>query len=126
MTALVDKVNFGGHSLVYLPRYLTKGDPLFQESNEAIRNKFMSSLRKLYPNLESDDIYASCISRVADFPVLSTLDFSENCLPPTSTSLRNVFIVNSAQIPNGTNNVNEIVRLASERVVDLISYMNRE
>ncbi|MGA2531536.1 MAG: FAD-dependent oxidoreductase [Candidatus Aminicenantales bacterium] len=120
MTALVDRANFGGHSLVYLPRYLTKGDPLFQKDDEAVKDIFLSSLRIMYPDLGSDDLVASCISRIVDFPVIPTLDYYEKSFPPSATSMRNVFIANSAQIPNGTNNVNEIVALANGKALEFV------
>ena len=46
------------------------------------------------------------------FP-LPTLEYSAN-VPDVKTSLENVFIVNSAQITNGTLNVNETVLLAEK------------
>jgi len=44
---------------------------------------------------------------------VSTLDYSTAALPPVRTSLTNVFIANSAQIANGTLNVNETIGLAN-------------
>ena len=43
---------------------------------------------------------------------VSTLDYSTVALPPVRT-LSNVFIANSAQIANGTLNVNETIGLAN-------------
>ena len=123
MTALVDKSNFGGHSLIYLPRYMTKGDPLFTKSDEAIKDAFMTSLKMMHPKLNAADLVAYQISRIADFPVIPTLHYHEKSLPSSVTSMANVFIVNSAQILNGTNNVNEIVRLANEKAAELLSLL---
>jgi hypothetical protein len=44
---------------------------------------------------------------------VTTLNYSEEGMPPLRTSLPNVFVVNSAQIANGTLNVNETVGLAN-------------
>ncbi|MEO6589062.1 MAG: hypothetical protein ABIP06_07020 [Pyrinomonadaceae bacterium] len=46
---------------------------------------------------------------------IPTLNYSAN-VPDVKTSLENIYIVNSAQITNGTLNVNETVQLA-ERFV---------
>ena len=119
MTALVDRANFGGLALVYLPRYLAKGDPFFLKSDGEIAGLFMAALRTVHPGLRDDDLAASCVSRLVDFPVVPTLDYSERSLPPTATSLGNVFVVNSAQIPGGTNNVNEIVGLADRKAREI-------
>jgi hypothetical protein len=42
---------------------------------------------------------------------MPVLNYSRD-LPPTKTSVDGVYIVNSAQIVNGTLNVNETIRLA--------------
>jgi hypothetical protein len=46
------------------------------------------------------------------FPI-PTLNYSDN-LPAIETSIDGVFIVNSAQITNGTLNVNETIQLAEK------------
>jgi hypothetical protein len=51
------------------------------------------------------------VSRVRQVFPLPVLNYSAN-VPQVKTSLENVFILNSAQITNGTLNVNETVRLA--------------
>jgi hypothetical protein len=50
---------------------------------------------------------------------LSTVNYSSHVLPPVETSLPNVFLVNSAQIVNGTLNVNETVGLANDKAREL-------
>ena len=37
MSALVDRQQFGGNRLVYLPKYVDPADPLFEQSDEQIR-----------------------------------------------------------------------------------------
>src|SRR5262245_14472961 len=43
-TALVDRAEFGGRSLVYLPKYVAPDDPLFGEADESIRERFVGAL----------------------------------------------------------------------------------
>jgi hypothetical protein len=38
--------------------------------------------------------------------------------------MKNIFIANSAQILNGTNNVNEIVGLANDKAAELVPFLN--
>jgi hypothetical protein len=56
------------------------------------------------------------------FPI-PTLGYSDR-VPPTSTSIPGVHIVNSAHIVNGTLNVNETVQLA-ERTVERLTGASR-
>lgn len=115
MTALVDPAEFGGKSLVYLPLYLPQDDPVWDESDQEVTERFLAGLTHMHPDLKPADVLASRISRVRRVMAISTLDYSAN-LPPIKTSLPNVFVVNSAQIVNGTLNVNETIRLAEEAI----------
>ena len=111
MSALVDKREFGGNALVYLPKYVAPDDELFEKTDAEIEDIFLSALEKMYSHFERKDVAAFKVSRVRQVFPLPTLNYSEN-VPPVETSLRNVFIVNSAQITNGTLNVNETIQLA--------------
>ena len=113
MSALVDKKEFGGNALVYLPKYVSPTDELFEKSDAEIEEIFLNALEKMYPNFKRDNVLAFKISRVRQVFPLPTLNYSEN-IPSVRTSLENVFIVNSAQITNGTLNVNETVQLAEK------------
>ncbi len=120
MTALVDRARFGGQSLVYLPRYLGQDDPFWERSDAEIRAEFVPALRRMHPGLEESDITAFQVARARQVLALSTLNYSTESMPPVATSLPGVFVVNSAQIPNGTLNVNEtlgVVEQALPRVL---------
>lgn len=113
MTALVDPQQFGGHTLIYLPKYVTSDDPMFERSDDDIRAEFVSTLERMYPHFHREDVLAFQVSRVRHVLALSTLNYSEK-LPPMKTSLPGMFVVNSAHIVNGTLNVNETTQLAEE------------
>jgi len=113
MSALVDKSEFGGNALVYLPKYVAPDDELFKKSDAEIEALFISALEKMYPRFKREDVVNFKISRVRQVFPLPTIDYSAN-VPSVETSLENVFIVNSAQITNGTLNVNETIQLAEK------------
>jgi protoporphyrinogen oxidase len=121
MTALVDPATFGGCSLVYLPRYLTQNDSLWQKSDAEILELFVGALVRMYPHFDPADVVASQVARVREMLAVSTLHYSERSRPSLRTSLPNVCIVNSAQIANGTLNVNETVALANASAIELRS-----
>ena len=104
---------------MYLPRYLTQADPVWGESDESIRERFLSALERMYPHFKRDDVLAFQVARVKEMLALTTLNYSDEALPPMGTSLPRVFIVNSAQIVNGTLNVNETIGLANASAVEL-------
>lgn len=120
MSALVDSAQFGGRSLAYLPRYVTSDDPIFLESDEQIEQRFRVGLVRMYPDLAPSDILAVKISRVRQVLAIATLDYTSH-LPPITTSVPGLFIVNSAHIVNGTLNVNETVNLANHMAPALLA-----
>jgi protoporphyrinogen oxidase len=120
MTALVDPAHFAGHTLVYLPRYLTQEDPLWQQSDSEIEGHFLAALERMHPGFRRADVVAAKLSRVREVLAVSTLDYSARCLPPVETSLAGVWLANSAQIANGTLNVNETVGLANQAAAAIL------
>lgn len=111
MTTLVDRAQFGGLSLVYLPKYVPPEDPIFQESDEVIRDRFLAALVQMYPKFDRNDVVEFKVSRVKQVFAISTLNYSQN-LPAIKTSIPGLRILNSAHILNGTLNVNETIQLA--------------
>jgi protoporphyrinogen oxidase len=113
MTALVNPAELGGQSLVYLPKYVASGDASFARSDDEIRDEFLTALARLFPTFSSEDVLAFRVSRVRHVFALSTLNYSQR-VPPIETSIPGLFLVNSAQIVNGTLNVNQTVRQAEQ------------
>lgn len=113
MSALVDKKEFGRRTLVYLPKYLAPDDQLFDRTDDEIKEQFLSALEKMYPHFKRADVIAFKVSRVRQVFPLPVLNYSRD-LPPTTTSLDGLYVVNSSHIVNGTLNVNETVALAKK------------
>lgn len=122
MSALVDKNEFGGNALVYLPKYVAPNDEIFEKTDEEIEETFTSALELMYPEFKREDKVAFKVSRVRQVFPLPVIGYSEK-LPKINTSIEGLFVVNSAHIVNGTLNVNETVQLA-EKAFELISRDN--
>ncbi len=114
MSALVDgERHFGGRGLVYLPKYVGSDDPLLDAPDGEIEASFLAAFERMFPDLGRDDVLCFKISRVRHLLALATLGYSDR-LPPVTTSVPGVHVVNSAHIVNGTLNVNETVQLAEQ------------
>jgi protoporphyrinogen oxidase len=111
MSALVGRQNFGGRALVYLPKYVSAETTDFKVSDEELKQRFLNALERMYPKFKRENLLCFQVSRVKYLLPISTLHYSDN-LPPISTSIPGVHIVNSAHIVNGTLNVNETLQLA--------------
>ncbi len=118
MSALVDRAEFNGQSLVYLPKYVAPDDPLFAESDDSIKSRFLAALASMYPAFSEEDVIAFKVSRVREVFAISARDYSKR-VSPFQSSLPNVWLANSSQIINGTLNVNESLALADRAVAAL-------
>jgi len=112
MSTLVDRAEFGGHALVYLPKYVDPDDPTFALSDDEIQETFLTALEKMIPTFDRGDLLAFRVSRVRHVFALPTLHYSER-LPPVTTSVPGLHLVNAAHIAHGTLNVNETIQLAN-------------
>jgi protoporphyrinogen oxidase len=119
MSALVDRKEFGGNALVYLPKYLAADDPAWQQTDEHLKEIFVSALERMYSHFRREDVLAFQVSRVRYVFPIPTLNYSER-VPGMKTSVPGLSLVNSAQILNGTLNVNETVQLAVKSAAKLM------
>jgi len=119
MTALIDKNETKGNHLVYLPKYVNPEDELFERSEEELRKLFMNSLYKMYPNLSQNDVNFWGTSKARIVFALPTINYSKK-VPKVTTSLDNYYIINSAQIINGTLNVNETIQVAESKLKEIL------
>ncbi|HRJ89242.1 MAG TPA: NAD(P)/FAD-dependent oxidoreductase [Pyrinomonadaceae bacterium] len=113
MSALVDKSEFGGNSLVYLPKYVESDDPIFDVADDKVVENFLTGFAAMYANFRREDVVDLRISRVREVFPLPVLNYSAG-IPNTSVSIPNVFVLNSSHITNGTLNVNETIQLAED------------
>jgi len=111
MSALVDRREFGGLSLVYLPKYIAPDDKMFEQSDEEIEEHFLSGLESMYPAFDRGDVVEFKVSKVREVFPIPVLNYSQ-MVPEIRTSIPNLFVINSSQITNGTLNVNETVQIA--------------
>jgi protoporphyrinogen oxidase len=119
MTALVDRERFGGYALVYLPKYLTQQSPYWAKTDAEIEEEFVSALETMYPRFRRDQVKVFQVSRAREMLAVTTVDYSATLLPSSTTTVRGIFIVNSAQIANGTLNVNETIGLAERKAQEV-------
>jgi protoporphyrinogen oxidase len=115
MTTIVDPEELGGRALVYLPKYAMPGDPVFEKSDDELREEWLGALEKMHPHFSRDQVVAFRVSRVRHVMAMPTLDYSQR-LPPMKTAVPGVWAVNSAHILKGNLNVNETIQVADEAV----------
>ena len=118
MSALVDKKYFDGHNLVYLPKYVSPFDPLFNFSDEEIKKFFLTNFKKMYPSVKDSDIKFAGVARAKHVITVLTKNYSKN-LPAVTTSVPGLYIINTSYIQDGTLNVNETIKVADEKLNEI-------
>lgn len=111
MSAMVDKREFDGNALIYLPKYVAPDDELFEKTDRELEEIWLEGLKKMFPQFCREDVIDFKVSRVRQVFPLPVLNYSRD-LPGTKTSVDGLYVVNSSHIVNGTLNVNETVTLA--------------
>jgi protoporphyrinogen oxidase len=119
-TALVDPAQFGGRSLVYLPRYLPPDDPWFERGDAALRPILLAGLRRVVPDFSEDDVLAFRVARARHVFAVPRPGHSA-AVPPAATGVDGLFVVNSTRILDGTLNVDETVRVAESAAAWLLA-----
>src|SRR5439155_45095 len=92
----------------------------FALSDQQLQESFLSALERMYRHFRRDDVVCFRVSRVKYVLAISTLGYSDR-VPPMTTSIPGLHIVNSAHIVNGTLNVNETIQLAEKAATRLLS-----
>lgn len=120
MSALVDRAEFGGRALVYLPKYLASDDAAFGRPDHEIEAEWLAALARMYPGFSRDQVLAFKLSRVRYVMPVPTLGYSDR-VPAMDTTIPGLTLVNSSQIVNGTLNVNETIALAERAMARVLA-----
>jgi protoporphyrinogen oxidase len=120
MTALIDPKELNGLHLIYLPKYINSDNKLLDLTDGELANTFLADFLKMYPTVNKEDVSFCGVSKARNVFSLPTIKYSEN-LPDIKTSIENYFIVNSAQIINGTLNVNETIQVAENKLAEILN-----
>ena len=112
MTNLIDCAReTNGHALVYLPKYTSPSDPLFDLTDHDVWERFAPALFKIHPQLRCEDILSTQIFRERYVQPVPTLNYSAHA-PTAATSMPHLFVANTTQIVNDTLNNNAMVGIA--------------
>ena len=120
MTALINPKEIKGHHLIYLPKYVNSDDPMLNIPDDQLSQSFLNDFLRMYPSLAKEDITFCGVSKARNVFSLPTINYSGK-LPGIKTSIENYFIVNSAQIINGTLNVNETIQVAETKLAEILN-----
>jgi protoporphyrinogen oxidase len=115
MTNLISREETAGLHLVYLPKYTSPGDALFEAADDEIWQMFWNSLRRVFPDLDESQIETRYLFRERFVQPLPVIDYSD-LVPQMQTNVERLLVANTTQIINSTLNNNEMVKIAKRAV----------
>jgi protoporphyrinogen oxidase len=111
MTNLISLDQTAGHHLVYLPKYTSPGDPLFETGEAEIWQTFRQGLKRVIPDLSDSDIEARHLFRERFVQPIPVLHYSD-MVAAMENNINGLVVANTTQIINSTLNNNEMVKIA--------------
>ena len=124
MTNLVSTEETAGYHLVYLPKYTSPNDPLFDGDERSIWEVFRAGLLRVAPQFRESDIESRHLFRERYVQPIPVLQYSE-IVPEMQTNVNGLLVANTTQIINSTLNNNEMVKIA-RRAVDATLHNSSE
>jgi len=118
MTAVVDRSETAGHTLVYLPRYALHDAPLFAADDAAIAERALQDLARVFPQTRNGWLVHQAVHRAR---LVQPLRFANAppYAPPREVVPGRVYCCNNACLPPGTLNNNDCVALVDATVAAL-------
>jgi protoporphyrinogen oxidase len=112
MTAVVDRSQTAGSTLVYLPRYEVADSPVFAEPDEVLAQQALADLHRVFPETMRNWQLGHVVHRarlIQPIPLAGV----RAAVPPSEVIPGRVYCVTNAQLPGGALNNNDCVALAT-------------
>ena len=112
-TNVLPAADFGGRSLVYLPKYTTSDDPLNARSDDDLAGLFLAGLARVFPGFRETAIVER---RVVRAPYAQPLQAPGAPLPLADfhTGMPGLYAANTSMIVRSLHNIDADIRLARE------------
>jgi protoporphyrinogen oxidase len=123
-TNVVSPGDTGGKHIVYLPKYVTRDDPVRKKSDDEITSIFIDKLRTVYPHLKDQDILHSRVFRAECVQPLQAIDFLSRA-GSMKTPVDGMYLVNTSMIYNSTLNNNAAADLALRAAATILDDTRR-
>jgi protoporphyrinogen oxidase len=119
-TNLVSSQHYGGSHLVYLTKYSSPLDLIFSRPHEDIYNDFISHLHRIFPNFQETNVEQYWVFQDRFSQPVFVKNYSK-IMPSTSTPIRNLHLLNTAQIYPHSRSVNSSIAMARMFVQNILN-----
>jgi protoporphyrinogen oxidase len=118
-TTLLEKADTGGVHLIYLMNYVHRTDPRFHQSDAEILEAYMSGLKRLFPDLQDDDVIDRFVFRAPFVEPLYTTGFQQR-KPPTVLLPGKIYLATTTQVYPEVTSWNGAVGFVRKAVDELL------
>ncbi|UJP06419.1 MAG: NAD(P)/FAD-dependent oxidoreductase [Nitrosomonas sp.] len=119
-TTLLEKTDTAGVHLVYLMNYVHRTDPLFSQSDTEILQAYMAGLKRLFPDLQEDDVIDRFVFRSPFVEPLYTTGYQQR-KPPAVLIPGKLYLATTTQVYPEVTSWNGAAGLAQKVVNELLS-----
>jgi hypothetical protein len=120
MTNLIDADSqFGGRALVYLPRYCAPDDRAFEADPDDIIETCLADLILRYPALRREHVLGAQVARARHVMPVPEPGRGQDA-PGVPTGVPGIFLASSAQVVDGTLNVETTLALAEAALSEML------
>jgi protoporphyrinogen oxidase len=119
-TNIVSPADVEGSHLIYLPKYVTADDELWEAEDPQVLELFIDGLQRVFPDVMKKDILHTAVFRERHVQPLQEVDWLKRSVG-FRTPVKGLYVVNTSMIYNSTLNNNAVVRLAANAVKELVS-----
>lgn len=123
-TNIISTQDIGRKNLVYLPKYMSNNDPIYNFADDEIINLFVDNLKRIFPELKREEILHKNVFREKYVQPVQELNFL-NRTTGFRTPFPKVYLANNSMIYNSTLNNNAATQLAREAVAAIITDFKR-
>jgi len=110
-TNLVSPRFYGNRHLVYLTKYTSSHDEIFSRPHEDIYQDFISHLVRIFPEFKQTDVEKYWVFQDRFSQPVFVQNYSE-IMPETDTPIKNLHLLNTAQIYPQSRSVNSSIAMA--------------
>lgn len=116
-TNLIPSSVYNNEHIVYISKYIAKNDPLYLLDNEALKDRFISQISKVYRNYDQSDLIEARTYRSNSAAIVIKNGYSSQI--PHFNYSSNIKICNMSHIYPDERSVNNCIRIAHNAAVSL-------
>jgi len=112
-TNLLPREDYGGKTVIYLSRYLSRAEPLWQASDEVIQQTYLAALKKIFPDFKEQMIEQFLVSRARYTQPITPVHYQQTKLS-SITPYPGLYLASMSQVYPQDRGTNYAIKIGQE------------